>query len=49
MTNLYKESINPIKYFLLMLHFLSNSQAQTRKALYMNVLFSNDIKLIDFL
>ena len=32
-----------------MLCLLTNGQAQTRKALYINVMFSNDIKLMSFL
>ena len=32
-----------------MLPLSRNGQAQTRKALYINVMFSNDIKLMSFL
>ena len=32
-----------------MLRLSRNSQAQTRKALYIKVMFSNDIKLMSFL
>ena len=48
-TNLQIESVNPNSYFLLVLRLSSNGQAQTRNALYINVLFSNDIKLMSFL
>ena len=41
--------VNPNTYFLLVLRLSSNGQAQTWKALYINVIFSNDIKLIIFL
>ena len=43
------ESVNPNTYFLLVLRLWSNGQAQTRKALYINVMFSNDIILMSFL
>ena len=43
------ESVNPNTYFLLVLRLSSNGQAQTRKALDINVFFSNDIKLMSFL
>ena len=43
------ESVNPNKYFLLVLRLSSNGQAQTWKAVNINVMFSNDIKLMNFL
>ena len=48
-TNLYMESVSPMKYFLLVLRLSSNGQAQTWKALNINVMFSNDIKRMNFL
>ena len=48
-THLYIELVNPNTYFLLVLRLSSNGQAQTWKALYINVMFSNDIKLMNFL
>ena len=36
-------------YFLLVLRLSSNGQAQTWKALYVNAMISNDIKLMNFL
>ena len=48
-TNLYFESVNPNKYFLLVLRLSSNGQAQTWKTLYLIVMFSNDIKPKNFL
>ena len=48
-TILYIESINPNKYFLLVLRLSSNGQAQTWKAMNINVMFSHYIKLMNFL
>ena len=42
------ESVNPNKFFLLVLRLSSNGQAQTWKAVNINVMFSIDIKLMNF-
>ena len=48
-TNLYIELSYLNKYFLLVLRLSSIGHTQTWKALYLNVMFSNDIKPIYFL
>ena len=48
MTNLHRIG-QPNTYFLLVLRSSSNGQAQAWKALYINVMFSNDIKLMNSL
>ena len=48
-TNLYIELVNPNMYFLIVLRLSSYGQAPTWKALYINVMFSNDIKLMNVL
>ena len=47
-TNSLIESVNPNTYILVVLRLSSNGQAQTWKALYINVMFSDDTKLMIF-
>ena len=44
-----KRTGQPNNYFLLVLRLSSIDQAQTWKALYINVMVSNDTKLMNFL
>ena len=48
-TNSYIESINPDEFWLLVLRLSSIGQTQIWKALYINIIFSNDIQPIIFL